>query len=230
MGKLWERGNIEQIGRFPGEQIMTIYLHCEGPTDNAVIPLLMKKASDRSDLDIKIILRAELKNMRTHRKGGIVISGHYKMIAALAVVADKNDSKYIAYHQDADRHYDNVYKEIKAEFDKLNRFRCLAIVPKEMIESWLLADISAINALGTVPIDQSPNPETLWGEKNNPCSNYPKNYLRQILEKLGLEDNRDTFANIAKNADIEVLKRRCPKSFGQFYTDIQSFITEENTP
>jgi hypothetical protein len=109
-------------------------------------------------------------------------------------------------------------------------FRCLAIVPKEMIESWLLADIRAINSLGdgSIHIDQSPNPESLWGVKDDPSSNYPKHYLRRNLERLGFEDNSGTFAQIAEKIDIEVLKRRCPESFGRFSADIQYFVAGEN--
>jgi hypothetical protein len=211
---------------------MTVYLHCEGATDHVVIPPLMKKVSDRSDLGIKWITRSDLKKMRTHRKGGTGISGHYKMITALAATANRDGSRFIAYHQDADGKYDNVYRAIRSEFNKLGRFQCLAIVPKEMIESWLLADITAINSLGdgTVHVDESPHPETLWGDKDNPNSNYPKNYLRRVLEKLGLEANSDTYAHIAENTGIDALKRRCPKSFGRFCSDMQSFITEENAP
>jgi hypothetical protein len=59
-----------------------------------------------------------------------------------------------------------------------------------------------------------------------------KNYLKRNLEQLGLnsDNNRDTYTKIAENTNVEVLKRRCPESFGQFYTDMQSFITTETTP
>jgi hypothetical protein len=101
-----------------------------------------------------------------------------------------------------------------------------------MTESWLLADIVAINSVGNgnIHIDLSPDPETLWGDKDDPNSNYPKNYLRRILQQLGLEANRNTYAQIAEKADIEVLKRRCPESFGRFYTDMQSFIAGGSVP
>jgi hypothetical protein len=142
--------------------------------------------------------------------------------------------KNIALHQDADRHFRERYNAISEGFEPFRSkgFNCLAIIPKEMIESWLLADVTAINSLGdgTNPVNQSPNPETLWGDKDDPNSNYPKNYLKRNLEKFGLENTRETYAQIAENADIEVLKRRCPESFGQFYTDMQSFMQTFITP
>jgi hypothetical protein len=208
---------------------MTVYLHCEGITDYAVIHPLIKKANNKANPEIQWIKRNELKNVRTHRKSDIVISGHYKMIKALALIAAKNGSKHIAYHQDADGKYYVVYKAIKSEFDKLSRFKCLVVIPKETIESWLLADEEAYPSIPREP-KLPAKPEELWGQVSDPNSNHPYNYFIRVLAQFRLADNRDTYAEIAENTNIETLKRRCPKSFGQFYTDMQSFIAEENTP
>ncbi|MDR0656322.1 MAG: DUF4276 family protein [Treponema sp.] len=203
---------------------MTVYLHCEGPNDYAVIPPLMKKVIKNSDLDIRWIKRDTLKKATIHRKSDIVISGHYKMIKALVVVSLKNDSKYIAYHQDADRKYTDVYRAINSEFDPLREkgFHCLSIVSKETIESWLLADENAYPAIPKNPALPG-KPEEYWGKPHNPDSNHPKRYFYRVLEQFRLENKSDTYAQIAENSDIEVLKRRCPTSFGQFYADMQSF-------
>jgi hypothetical protein len=204
---------------------MTVYLHCEGITDYAVIPLIMKKVSNLTNMDIRS-LDDKVKTIKTHRKKPSELSG-YKLIKNFAVFYLMDVSKYIAYHQDADGKYHNVYRSIISEFKPLkeNGFRCLPIVPKEMIESWLLADVTAINSLGdgTIHVDQSPNPEGIAN---------PKDYLRENLKELGIEtdahNTSSVFIKIAENSDIEVLKRHCPVSFGQFYTDMQSFIAGEN--
>jgi hypothetical protein len=206
---------------------MTIFLYCEGAADYAVIPLLMKKVSNIHDLDVQWIKRDQLNKYKTHRKSSVDLPRHYKYIYALANYSDEKGIKCIAYHRDADNNYNNVYNEINSQLNVLRKegYICLAMVPKEMLESWLLADVKAINKLGDGKrnIDQSPEPEDLWGDKNDPNSNYPKNYLIRNLAELGLESNRDTYAQIAENADIEVLKRRCPKSFGRFWEDMQGF-------
>jgi hypothetical protein len=205
---------------------MTVYLHCEGVTDYAVIPPLMKKAGNRPNLEIQWVKRNELKEVRTHRKSGIVISGHYKKIKALAFIAAKNGSKHIAYHQDADGKYADVLRDIKAEFDKLSGFHCLAIVPKEMIESWLLADENAYPSKPRDPKLPS-KPEEIWGQRGDQNSNHPYHYFVRVLTQFRLADDRDTYTKIAENIDVEVLKRRCPESFGQFYYGIQFFIPNE---
>jgi hypothetical protein len=205
---------------------MTVYLHCEGVTDYAVIPALMKEVSKKPDLEIQWIKRETLKGMKTHRKSGVMISGHYKMIKALATFSFKENCKCIAYHQDADGKYTDVYKKLDSEFNHLReKFRCLAIVPKETIESWLLADENAYPEIPKNPALPE-KPEELWGDSRDPNSNHPKRYLSRVLKQFHLENNRDTYAQIAENSDVEIIKRRCCNSFGQFCDDMQGFITD----
>jgi hypothetical protein len=182
----------------------------------------------KPNLDIQWIRRNTLKNVRTHRKNDITISGHYKLIKALAVYALLGESKCIAYHQDADGRFADVYNTLISEFHSLSEkgFRCLAIVPKEVIESWLLADENAFPSVPNKP-KLPPKPEEIWGQRNDPNSNHPYNYFVRVLEQFDMHDNRDTYAQITENTDIEVLKYRCPESFGQFYADMQSFIPHE---
>jgi hypothetical protein len=204
---------------------MTVYLHCEGVHDYAVIAPLMKKAGQKPDLDIRWIQRDDLKKARIHRKSGIVISRPYKMIKALAAVSYMNGCKNIAYHQDADRNYDVVYNAIDSELDGLSKkgFNCLTIVPKETIESWLLADENAYPSIPKNPALPG-DPEERWGDSHDPLSNHPKPYLSRVLEQFHLENNRDTYAQLAENSDIKTVERRCPVSFGRFYADTQTFI------
>jgi hypothetical protein len=143
-----------------------------------------------------------------------------------------SNSKNIAYHQDADGKYSEVYNGIHEDFQYVissiknltTTIKCLAIVPKKMTESWLLADVKAINSLRDVakPVDQSPDPESLAD---------PKEYLKRNLEKLGVKTDsehiRIAYSQIAEKAEIEVVKRRC-NSFEKFCTDMQSFVTAGN--
>jgi hypothetical protein len=201
----------------------TIYIHCEGVTDYAVIPILIKKILKTHDVDIKWIKRDELRKMKTHRKSNIIISGKYKLIKALATYSMLKGSKYIAYHQDADGKFTEVYNTIISEFRSLqeNGFFCLAIVPKEMIESWLLSDANAYPSIPNDPKLPS-KPEKLWGLKDN--SNHPYNYFVRVLAQFGLSDNSNTYAQIAEKTCIEILKRQCPESFDKFFTGTQSLF------
>jgi hypothetical protein len=215
---------------------MKIVICCEGPTDVGPLTALIRKCSPLNNLDIDCKIHDELKgknllkirlskknrqdNKRINRVAFIMRSFQF---------ATLSKCKHIGLHQDSGHQdFKEVYQGIHKDFNAVlpGSIKRLAIVPKEMIESWLLADVTAINSLGdgTIHVDQSPNPETLWGNKDDPESNYPKNYLKRNLEKLGVEFSNDTYARIAENTNIEILKRRCPISFGQFCTDMQSFI------
>jgi len=147
------------------------------------------------------------------------------------MIAKKTKCRHIAYHQDADGRYDDVYSRIYECFSEIIKhdYHCLAIVPKEMIESWLLADGNAFSP----PVKQADlpkKPEEIWGAKEDPTGNRPKYYLERVLIGIGQQANRETYADIARNMSIDILLKRCPKSFGQFHADIQTFLPAETCP
>ena len=119
-----------------------------------------------------------------------------------------------------------VYTNLKEKFsDYASKLSCLAIVPKEMIESWLLADEQAyVAAFGKKPEHLPKNPEEIWGEKDKPDSNHPKRIMDRILGQYRKESTKYTYTEIAERCSIETLKIRCPKSFGRFYDDMQGFV------
>ena len=202
----------------------TIYLCCEGVTDYAVIPIIMKKVLKTNDVDIKWVKRDDLRNSILHRKGYISITGSYKYIKALAAYSLKNGSKYIAYHQDADGKFTKVFDNIISEFKHLQEggFFCVAIVPKETMESWLLSDDSAYPSKPNNP--KLPlKPEKIWGLKDDANSNHPKRYIARVLAQFRLPNDGDTFAQIAEKTGIEALKRRCPESFSKFFHQLDLF-------
>ena len=204
---------------------MEMYLHCEGITDYAVICSLLKKAITNQELSVNWVKRDTLKGWITHRKHNFKLSGSHKMITALAAIALRDGNKNIAYHQDADRKYDDRYKDITSKFDKLKDkgFNCLAIVPKEMIESWVMADRNAYPWEPKKP-PLPHKPEELWGKKDS--EKHPKKYLENVLEQFHQTPSANIFSELIKKSDLDILKARCPKSFGQFYVDLQSFAAK----
>jgi hypothetical protein len=145
--------------------------------------------------------------------------------------AKKAKCKHIAYHQDADGNYNSVYKSIKNKFsDCVDTYSCLAIVPKEMTESWLLADEQAyIAAFGCKPEYLPKEPEEMWGKKDDPDSNYPKHVMERVLGQYHKMVNRNIYVDIAERSSIDTLKARCPKSFARFYDDLQCFVSAKKT-
>jgi len=223
---------------------MKIVICCEGSTDVGPLTVLVKKCSSINNMDIDCRTHDELKALnllKSESLKGFIKKKNYKInritsILRLLQLATILKCKNIALHQDlGNQNFKQVYQGIHKDFNTVlpnSTIKRLAIVPKEMTESWLLADVKAINSLGdgTIHVNMSQNPENLWGDKHDANSNYPKYYLIRNLDQLGVEYNSESCTRIAENTDIEILKQRCPISFGQFYTDMQSFIETGITP
>ena len=225
---------------------MKIMVCCEGQTDIGPITEFIKNTLPSLDLEIDCRTHIELQKIRLLKselpKGFKKESKRLNRIAYIRRLwheANKANSNCLGYHQDLDhRDINQTHQDIHSEFNEIlpSFVKRIAIIPKETIESWLLSDVTAINSLGdgSVFIDQSPNPEDLWGDPKDKNSNHPKSYLIRNLEKLNVEYNSDTIPNkytqIAEKTDPNILKRRCPISFGQFHTDIQTFIPKVSTP
>jgi hypothetical protein len=203
---------------------MTIYLCCEGVTDFAVlVPLMNQMVGENFDIQWK--KRTDLKKIVSIRGADFPLTGSYKIISALATLAHINRCSHIAYHRDADHNnYEMVYHAVDDVLKKIKKsgLHCLAIIPKEMIESWLLSDKDAYPSEPCRPALPS-KPEEIWGNKES--DNHPKQYLKRVLEQFHHEPSPEVYADIAENSAIEVLRNRCPVSFGQFCDDMRDFVS-----
>ena len=208
---------------------MKVIICCEGLNDVGPLTNFVKKSAFLESLEVECEIHKSIANrIKLYKKRDT----REIMIYKLYVLAKLKDCKHIGYHQDADNNeFLFVYNAIKNDFinNVPNTIKCLPIVPQKTMESWLLSDESAYPNKPknpSLPI----NPEDIWGSPRDPGSNHPKKYFIHVLAQFGIVPNRNTYSQIAENTDIEVLKRRCPKSFGQFYEDMQVFIGEGSTP
>jgi len=212
--------------------MIEMLMYCEGVTDFEALCAFIMRATPSSKFIITRKTRPELLReikVLSNRRG---IHKQITYIDRLAMASKKIKCKCIAYHQDADHDYKVVYERIKNCLSKYDGILdCLAIVPKEMIESWLLADEKAyILVFGKAP-DKPRLPkkaEMIWGEKNDPGSNYPKHVMKRVLEQYNRSPSRDLYAEIAENCSIDTMSSRCPISFGQFLLDLKQLLQSEN--
>lgn len=110
------------------------------------------------------------------------------------------------------------------------------MVALRMIESWLLSDQKAFETMfGSqnvlkIKSDLPSKPEYIWGRKDDPQSNYPKNLFVRILKSLnsGNEPTRDDYAMVAENTDIDILAQKCPVSFRTFVDDFEKLVVSAN--
>jgi len=199
----------------------------------------MKKCVPVLKLDIDCKTHSELRKttlLKSELPRGFIKEG--KRINRIAYIrrlwheAKKAKCGHIGLHQDLDHQKaEKVYQDIHEDFNSIlpSSIKRIAIVPKEMTESWLLSDENAFPAIPKEPRLPA-KPEELWGQKNNPQSDHPYNYFVRVLTQFNLPDNHDTYTQIAEKTDIEILKRCCPKSFCLFHSDMQTFIPKEGAP
>jgi hypothetical protein len=181
------------------------------------------------NLEIKCIHHKELMSqVRFNRFKSDKSKSHGVKAERLARFARMNTYTVAICYVDCDRNnFNDIHKDIMNGFSKSDtEVIGIPMIPKEMIESWLLADESAYGeCFGSIPT--SPKlprlPEEIWGDKRNPLSNYPKNYIERILAQYTYNDNRqDIYNTLAGNSNPDTLKQKCPISYGKFHEDMQA--------
>ena len=136
---------------------------------------------------------------------------HHYMVAICYVDCDKNP-------------FEKIYKDITEGFsDYKNKVIGIPMIPKAMIESWLVADENAfLKVFGKKPPKpyRHIEPESLWGKKEDPNSNYPKNVLKRIISQFNDKPDDWRYA-LARNSSSKTLLQKCPVSYGRFLCDMK---------
>jgi hypothetical protein len=109
--------------------------------------------------------------------------------------------------------------------DEMPNLAFIPMVPIRILECWLLGDAQGFNYIGCTP--QNPilpqTPELIWGDQNDPESDYPKHYLKRVLENGGFSSDTDTFCNVIRNNNFDKLNTNCPLSFPRFYDAVMDY-------
>jgi hypothetical protein len=212
----------------PTDQGSIIYVDGEYITPDGVMQVLIKNTAGRNDIDFIVKTRKEVRAVSAKKK---YIGKREMTSIRLALLAKTNGCNHIAYHRDEDNNgLQEMYQQVQGYFEDAKRkgINCIAIVPMHMTESWLLADINAFPAEPANP-ELPPKPEKTWGNKGT--DTHPKKYLERVLAQFPQYKKQvlsEVYAEIADNSNIEILRQRCPESFGKyFYSDMQSFIPQE---
>lgn len=108
----------------------------------------------------------------------------------------------------------------------------IPMVSLRMIENWVVADTKAFEeCFGKCP--EIPNkPELLWGDKNNPKSDYPKHYLQRIVRSMGkkyemINVSSELYCEIVEQQDLNEVAKKCYISFRKFYEDFSNMLAQE---
>ncbi|SPF35236.1 conserved hypothetical protein [Candidatus Desulfosporosinus infrequens] len=207
----------------------------EGPVQSII------RKSVQVDIEFTCVIKNGVRDVKIQRRTSEKLKGHAVKAYKLCVMANElGDIDNIVCYVDADRdqgssksardakkRVQDIYNEIQMGFAQFSATRSessFPMIPLKMIESWLLADEIAFTAcFGKPPTRPSlpRQPELIWGDENDPTSDHPKNYLKRVLEQYGEQGTIEIFICIAKNMTTDILRRKCPISFEQFYQDVQ---------
>jgi hypothetical protein len=151
--------------------------------------------------------------------------GHSVKAERLCRYAILKSYKVAICYVDCDNNdFETIYQDITFGFSFYsNQVIGIPMIPKAMIESWLLADEKAfIKVFGKKP-SKPPlpkKPESLLGKKEDPNSNYPKNVLKLIVSQFNNKPEDWRYA-LARNSNSKTLLLKCPESYGRFLCDMQ---------
>lgn len=151
--------------------------------------------------------------------------GHSVKAEKLGRYAILHSYKVAICYVDCDNNtFEKIYKDITEGFsDYKNKVIGIPMIPKAMIESWLMADENAyLKVFGKKPSKPHlpKEPESLWGKKEDPNSNYPKNVLKRIVSQFNREPEGWRYA-LARNSNSKTLLLKCPVSYGRFHCDMK---------
>ena len=154
-------------------------------------------------------------------------SGHGAKALLSKLKAMQEGCDLVVFMADADTNKAKEWKEkreqIKAGFRHVEGVRDLPCVPMSASESWLLSDPAAWATVGLADPKMLPKkPEGIWGTRSDPNGNHPHWCFRRACINAGAEDSLDVRVTIAKESDLNAVKKACPLSFGTFASDLEA--------
>lgn len=201
-----------------------------GQWEKGCIMILIEKINEQVTLNYIPVQKYSLPKTLP-KKGQEKFKGHGKNVQKLVMYSHLKKIKHdmVVYYGDTDKESGvknteiqarkaskQAYEQAHVALDFFNK-KGFAIIPLRMLESWLLADPTAFEKTFDRQVELPNNPELLWGNKNDPESQYPKNTLNRILSSLGTISTRQVFCDLVQNINPEKLYIHCPISFPPFF-------------
>ncbi len=149
----------------------------------------------------------------------IATSGNSIDLLIFYVDLDKRDM------EDEISNLESAFASLREQFG----LKAIPMIPMRMLENWLLADENAFEScFGYKPHKPKlpAKPESIWGAVNDPKSEYPKHYLRRVLEQYKESSSTKNFILIAEAANLDTMIRRLPHSFAPFAQRMKNFAAK----
>lgn len=187
--------------------------------DLSALPKLIQRLV-REPEDVSFTCRY-FRHVQVHKEKGI---GHrYTKKVKRAILRAKLDGfDAVAILIDRDRKPDAeriaALQAGRDALDGLGYPPCAVGAAVEAFDAWMICDTEAIRAAGGDGSKAHANPESLDGKEGT--GRHPKDHAARIFGGGGRLGEK--YAAVVANADLERLKKTCPKGFQPFAAEVES--------
>lgn len=200
------------------------------------------KSVTEEKIEFQVLEKEEIKKVRVQQRNLKGMEGMSIPARKFAILMKQQKLQKGIFYCDADRsggkknndqEMRKRFRQVYAEVAKgLEETEAIPAVALSMIECWILGDYNALETVFGITIPKScvlNKPELIWGDKKNPQSDYPKNYLKRMISNTekrykDFEGNQEDFCEVARSVNIKTLCESCDISFKQFYDDLCKMI------
>jgi hypothetical protein len=128
--------------------------------------------------------------------------------------ADGFDAIVLVIDEDGDRQRTRELKKAQNETEHSGGIPRAMGVAIQSFDAWMLADESALAAVLQCHVSRQPAPEN---ERD------PKRRCRELLDSARIHiAPRMMYAEVARLADLQLLSKRCPSGFREFFARLQN--------
>ncbi len=188
---------------------MKVLLVAEGPhemgkgEEGGALEILIRRLHQgiiQCDLD-----RVSRKDIHTyHGKGG----GYFKRAMGWLLYAKEKEYDALILVIDQDKYPERVQEFTDAQNNNMVSLRRALGVAIRTFDAWMLADEQALTRVLSYVIPRQRNPEEIRGGKG---------VCAQLLEQSKINMSQsDLYSTVAREADIDTMKERCPQGFAPF--------------
>lgn len=217
--------------------------------DEGPVQVYLNRIAEDNGVDVRLgmIERADVERIQLQGRSIRGLNGKSIPARKFKVLCKEKGYNYGVYYCDSDREsgtknsdmrlteksYSAVYSDVVTGLDSAD-YKFIPMIPCRMIENWMLADKAAVNQVyGQTEEKYSlKNIETIWGDKKNAQSNYPKCITTRLHNSSKRKDIKDRnaseiFVEIANVQNLDVLEKNCSISFRQFREDYEKLLKHD---
>ena len=189
---------------------MRVLIVAEGPHElsGALENLVKKLGGDSSSFESD-----RISSTKIHNHPGKLPRLTKRAISWLKV-AEQSNFDAIILIVDEDGQNERIQQLQNAQDSSISQLPRAMGVAVRTFDAWMLADEKALSEVLGYSINKQPDPETIRN---------PKQVCQELLEKSSVQmRQREMYAEVSSNIDIDILSNRCQKGFKPFAENVKN--------